>query len=185
MTRRRPGATDDPVADWGPDSAHGLFDGPESSASGEVTGHDVTAGRAAGDADRPVAVLAWIGATLTVAAGNTRGTVPALEALVCEEPLDLLPGGFFPLPADRPEAAPHLARPVGAPLRTTSESAPSPGPDHVFEPDGASYSRAPSADVARPPIAVRPSRDRPAAWEERALFALLLGVVLLSVRACS
>lgn len=190
MTRRRPGATDDPVADWGPDSSHGLFDGPESSTSGEVTGHEVTASRAPGEAERPVAVLAWIGATLTVAAGNPRGAVPALEALVRDEPLDLLPGGFFPLTDAKVElAGPAAGHPPagGAAGASTSEDEHPPGSaeDQVLEPDGARYSRAPSAAAAGPPIPAGPLRHRSAVWEERALFALLLGLALLSVRACS
>lgn len=196
MPRRRLGATDDPVADWGPDSSHGLFDGPESSASGEVTGHEVTASRAPGEAERPVAVLAWIGATLSVAAGNPRGAVPALEALVRDEPLDLLPGGFFPLADVRGEPAgptaghPPLGGPAGAP-NGDDEHPPGSAEDQVLEPDGSRYSRAPSAEPAGPPIRggppipAGPLRHRSAAWEERALFALLLGLALLSVRACS
>lgn len=191
MARRRPGATDDPVADWGPDSSHGLFDGPESSTSGEVTGHEVTAGRTPGEAERPVAVLAWIGATLTAAAGNPRGAVPALEALVREEPLDLLPGGFFPLadagvePAGTTAGHPPFGGPAGA--STSEDEHPVDSDDQVLEPDGARYSRAPSADAAGPagPVPAGPPRHRSAAWEERALIALLLGLALLSVRACS
>lgn len=195
MTRRRPGATDDPVADWGPDSSHGLFDGTESSTSGEVTGHEVTASRAPGEADRPVAVLAWIGATLTVAAGNARGVVPALDVLVRGEPPDLLPGGFFPLTDARAEPAgvpsspavghPSLSPPPEGAATRQDEHPPGFAGDQVFEPDGERYSRAPAADAANPPTPAGRPRHRSAAWEERALFALLLGLALLSVRACS
>jgi hypothetical protein len=91
--------SDDPVADWGPDAGRGLFDPSETTATGEVSGYEGTGSLAAedaGGAERPVAVLAWIAATLDVAPGAARGDVPALRSLVANEPLDLLPGGFRP-----------------------------------------------------------------------------------------
>jgi hypothetical protein len=186
------GPTDDPVADWGPDLGHGIFDAPERSSSepsGEVTGHEVTATRVPGQAapERPVAVLAWIGATLTIAPGARRGEVPGLRAVVAAEPLALLPGGFFPV---RPEAGgrdapateavppqPLIARPA------PPEPAPDPATEEdVFEPAPA-YSRSPPHDDPPPErahaVAVQVRR-----WEELALAVLLLVLAGLSLRAC-
>ncbi len=103
--------SDDPVADWGPDAGRGLFDSSETTATGEVSGYEGTGSLAAedvGGVERPVAVLAWIAATLDVAPGAARGDVPALRTLVAAEPLDLLPGGFRPTRSSEGGSAANL-----------------------------------------------------------------------------
>ncbi len=123
----KPGApTDDLVVDWGPDAGTGLFDPPEVTAGGNGAGRDVTDGRVGREVtanptrERPMAVLAWIGATLTTAPGTARGDVPGLAALLAEEPLELLPGGFFPIREAAPGGGegtddPKEVGPIGAP----------------------------------------------------------------------
>ncbi len=202
---RRPlpaGGMDDPVADWGPDAGHGLFDPSESTASGDVTGHEVTASRSnGGEAERPVAVLAWIGATLTVARGMARGDVPALRTLVDNEPLDLLPGGFFPLtgmawgdegrsestsPPQPPVApAPPPAVEPAPRVIPVPDIVPDPDPVPVYEPPGLVYSRSPPEpedEVAPPPEVPTPGW---ALWQDLGLVVLIIGLLALSLRACS
>jgi len=200
------GPTDDPVGDWGPDLGHGIFDAPERSSSepsGEVTGHEVTATRVPGHqpAERPVAVLAWVGATLAVAPGARRGEVPGLRAIVASEPLALLPGGFFPVrgPTHGDPDAPVQARP--APVVEVREVVRHVGPvaqpgvapparqaqagdeEAAYEP-APPYSRTPATDD--PPAAgPQDAPDtRPRRWEEVVLACLLVVLAALSLRAC-
>lgn len=104
-TRPLAGATDDPVGDWGPDVGRGLFDRSETTGTGEVTSEVTGTGEVTHTAipdaasprlesQPPVAVLAWIASTLTVAPGEARGEVPGLRTTIADEPLDLLPGAI-------------------------------------------------------------------------------------------
>jgi len=203
----RPGAptgpADDPVGDWGPDLGHGIFDAPERSSSepsGEVTGHEVTATRVPGHppAERPVAVLAWIGATLTVAPGARRGEVAGLRALVASEPLALLPGGFFPArgpatvdpdPPARPRPAPVVEvreAPLEAPTRSglADRRAASPSDEEPPVDPAPPYSRPPVEEEAAAQPSLEPPRSPPRRWEEAVLACLLLLLGVLSLRAC-
>lgn len=202
------GPADDPVGDWGPDLGHGIFDTPERSSSepsGEVTGHEVTATRVPGHtpAERPVAVLAWIGSTLAVAPGARRGEVPGLRAVVASEPLALLPGGFFPArgpttpdrdPRAQARPAPVVevreVPPPAASRRSPSAAAPPPArpapPTAVEEAPvdpAPPYSRPPREDDAQAAPPASPGA-LPRRWEEAVLACLLVILVVLSLRAC-
>lgn len=194
------GASDDPVVDWGPDAGQGLFDPQDVTASGDPTGHaagaaEVTGERAGRDVtaspprERPMAVLAWIGATLSANPGRRAGSasqppgfgrppgagppglalrqVPALAALLADEPLELLPGGFFPIrspelpPFEQDNPVTDSPAPAGSP--TPAEPAP-----HA------------------PRLQIRPTRPEPSGWAPR-LSAILLGLglaCLLVERGC-
>ncbi|MSP56985.1 MAG: hypothetical protein EXR69_15490 [Myxococcales bacterium] len=192
---------DDPVVDWGPDAGQGLFDPPDVTGGGEPTGRaaippEVSSARAGRDVtasparERPMAVLAWIGATLSVNPGRPRpntppqvrlpgdGTpaqrpqhVPALAALLADEPLELLPGGFFPAASpelsgfeqDSPETdSPALAAPP-APTEPT-----------------ASHPKRQETNPDTPRLQVRPKHPEPSGKAPRVL-ALLLGLGLASL----
>lgn len=169
--RARPGAIDDPVVDWGPDAGQGLFDPVESSGSGEVTGRqraqredgrEVTKGReitASPARERPMAVLAWIGATLTVGAGTSgRGPAPGLAELIAEEPPEVLPGSFFPKRTEPTRPAPE---PAAAAVRDVT-------PADVAE----------EAEIAPPRLAVRHRPRESSGWGTRVVAIVLWGALI-------